>query len=103
MFKPVYAVDFSNPATNPAAKVGNIGMLVNFLGPLAMAIGAFICLAMLLWGGFLYITSGGEQDKIQQGKRTLTYALIGLVVMITAMLFVNVLAYVLGVKSFFAK
>jgi hypothetical protein len=103
MIKEVQAIDFSSPTVNPVANVGTFATLMNVIAPLAMAIGAFICLAMLFWGGFLYLTSGGEADKVQQGKRTLTYAIIGLIILICSTLFVNVIALVLGVPSFFAK
>lgn len=103
MIKAAHAIDLSNPVIYPVARVSSIATLMNVIGPIAMSIGALICLAMLLWGGFLYITSSGEQEKIQQGKRTLTYALIGMIIMVCSVLFVNLITYFLGVNSFFTK
>lgn len=37
-----------------------------------------LALLMFVWGGFQWITSGGEKEKIDKGKRTLTWAVIGL-------------------------
>lgn len=37
-----------------------------------------LALLMFVWGGFQWITSGGEKEKIDKGKRTLTWAAIGL-------------------------
>lgn len=103
LVKPAYAVDLSIPQYNPLARVSSVGVLMNVVGPIAMGIGGFICLMFLLWGGFLYLTSGGEPEKVQQGKRTLTYAIIGLIVMVCSVLFVNIITYVFGVNSFFKK
>lgn len=103
MIKAAYAVDFSNPRINPAANVSSFATLVNVLGPIAMVIGGGICLTFLIWGAFVYLTSAGEPEKVQQAKRTITYALIGLIVMICSVLFVNIITHVLGVNSFFKK
>lgn len=102
MIKAAHAIDLSNPAVNPVARVGTIATLMNVIGPIAMTIGGVICLVMLLWGGFIYLTSGGEPEKLQQGRRTITYAIIGLIIMICSVLFVNLITYVLGVKSYFS-
>ena len=39
-----------------------------------------IAVLMIIWGGINYLTSAGDEDKARTGKKTLTYALIGLVV-----------------------
>ncbi len=37
-----------------------------------------LALLMFVWGGFQWITSGGEKEKIQKGKNTLIWATIGM-------------------------
>jgi len=39
-----------------------------------------IAVLMLIWGGFLYLTSAGDDSKAENGKKTISYALIGLLV-----------------------
>ena len=39
-----------------------------------------IAVLMLIWGGVTYLTSAGDEDKAKTGKKTLSYAIIGLVV-----------------------
>lgn len=39
---------------------------------------------MIVWAGFLFVTSGGEEKKIGQAKRLLYWAIIGLVLCILA-------------------
>lgn len=39
-----------------------------------------LALGGIVYGGFLYIFSGGEESKVQQGKNAITYSIIGLIV-----------------------
>ncbi len=39
---------------------------------------------LILYGGYLYMTSQGEQDKVKKAKQTLTTAIIGLLIILTA-------------------
>lgn len=43
-----------------------------------LGISGSLALAFFVWGGFLWLTSGGSADKIEQGKRTLVWATLGL-------------------------
>ena len=55
----------------------NIGKLIlQFLGVAA--------LVMFIYGGLLWITSGGKSEQINQGKRVLTGALIGIIIVVFA-------------------
>jgi hypothetical protein len=44
---------------------------------LGVAVGSFI---YLLYGAFLYATAFGDEKKVEQGKRSITYALIGVII-----------------------
>jgi len=48
-----------------------------------------IAILFIIWGGFQYITSSGNKDKAEAAKQTLTYAVIGLVVIVLAKVIVN--------------
>jgi len=49
---------------------------------------------MILWGAFQYTTSGGDEKKTESAKKTITYAIIGLVI---AMLAIAIVQLVLGI------
>ena len=49
---------------------------------LAMIAGAIVCFAMLIVGGFRFMTSGGDPKKTQAAAATLTYGVLGLVMFI---------------------
>ncbi len=45
----------------------------------------------IVYGGFLYITSGGNKERIDTAKKTLTYAILGLLLVALAGVILNVL------------
>lgn len=48
-----------------------------------------IAVVMIIIGGIIYATSAGDSGKVTQGKNTVLYAVIGLVVAILAFAIVN--------------
>lgn len=52
---------------------------------------------LIIFGGFKYVTSGGDSNKVSGAKNTIIYAIVGLVV---AMLAQPLVKYVIG---FFTK
>lgn len=51
---------------------------------LVLGIVGYIAVALVMWGGIQYMTAQGEPSKIASGKKTITNALIGLVIVMTA-------------------
>ena len=43
-----------------------------------------ICSIMILYGGFQIMSSGGDPEKAKKGRQTITYAIVGLVVVLVA-------------------
>jgi len=62
-----------------------VGKLINFF----LLILGLIAVVMLVYGGFLYVTSNGDEGKIESATKTITYAIIGLVVAFAAALVVR--------------
>ena len=46
---------------------------------------------LFLIGGFIYLTSSGNPEKVEAGKRTLTYALTGFLVILFALLILRLI------------
>lgn len=57
--------------------VTNIVNLITFI------VGA-VAVVMIIYGGFKYITSGGDPGKVTSAKNTILYGLIGLVIVAVA-------------------
>lgn len=41
---------------------------------------SMIAVLFVIWGGVQYLTSVGDENRMESGKRTVTYAFIGLVI-----------------------
>ena len=44
---------------------------------------------MLVIGGLLYLLSGGDEDRMKQGKSIVVYSLIGITIALSALVLVN--------------
>ena len=62
------------------------GIFQNTLAVL-LGLGGILLFILLLWGGIQYITAGGDPKSLEQAKRTLTYAIGGIVLLALAYLF----------------
>lgn len=72
----------NNPLTGPN------GVLTNVTNILAAAAG-IIGLIFIIWAGIKYITANGDSAQISQAKKTIIYALVGLVVVAVARPLIN--------------
>lgn len=69
--------------TNPIA-CGDYGCVLDKITTFLVYIGAPIATIMILVGGFMMVTAGGDPEKFSKGKKILLYAAIGFVVILAA-------------------
>lgn len=62
--------------------------VLNFL----LSIVGIVAIIMLVFGGFTYLTSVGDESKAEAGKKIVTYAIIALVVALSALILVTQIA-----------
>ena len=55
----------------------------------AIGFSAIVAVVMIVFAGFKYITANGDENKISSATKTLTYAIVGLVVCFIAVMLVN--------------
>ena len=79
--KPPFAANITSPEGNTAS-VANI-ILQLIAGSLIYAAGP-IAVLMLAVGGFRYVTSHGDQNQMEGAKKTIIWAIIGLLVIIVS-------------------
>lgn len=71
-------------------------IVLNVVFDLMLAVG-YIALGMVIYGGYLYIMAQGDPGRAVRGKKTLTTAVIGVVIAMGATVIVNTLMIVLGI------
>ncbi len=62
----------------------------------AMGFVGIVMLVMILWSGLLFMTSGGDEDKVKRAKMTFFNAIIGLIIILSAY---SIVAFVLQALS----
>lgn len=55
-----------------------------------------LALAALIWGGFIYVTSLGNEKRIEQAKQIIIWAIVGLAIIFLAFVIINFVAGILG-------
>lgn len=88
--------------TGNAADVPTIqGIECVFANIIAAALGlaAIILFGMFVFGGFRYLTSGGNPEAVEKARGTLTHAVAGLVILILAFVILLVIAEFTGVTQ----
>lgn len=97
--KQAYAVDIYNPAPGFFASWGGnntfAGILV-FAINIGLSIAGLVAVLFIIYGGFQYMTSAGNEERAETGRRTLVNAIIGLVVIILSYVIVSVINNAFG-------
>ncbi len=70
-------VVIENPLGN-ATLTDIINNLIDFL----LTIALIVCPLMIVVGGFYFVTSGGDPEKAKRGRQIITYAAIGLIIVL---------------------
>ncbi len=65
--------------------------LVSKVINLALYFSGIVAVVFIIIGGFYYMTARGNEEQATSGRRTLTYAIIGLVIIIFSFVIVNVI------------
>lgn len=88
--------DVLMPQTNGEADVRKFvtSIALNIIQA-ALALVAYITVFFIIKGGFLYMTSTGVQESMVAAKKTITNAIIGLVIAVFAASIVNAVAGVI--------
>jgi hypothetical protein len=91
--------------SNPNTDVNECGLtqmfitVINF-SKLILAVSGIGALLMFMYGGVMWIISGGAQEQIQKGKQALTAAAVGLAIVLLAWMVVNTLLAALTGQEF---
>lgn len=83
-------------ANSPATIQDLNNVLGNFLNVTLALVGALSAI-MLVVGGFMFLTAGGNKEATSKAGLTLTYAVIGLILAASAILIINLLGNFLGI------
>ncbi len=76
---------------------GGIGDIISFAVPALITVAGLAFLGYLIMGAFRFVTSGGDQKSVDGAKKTITYALIGLLIVFASYWIIEILQTVTGI------
>lgn len=90
------------PAGVPTGGIDTGEKIINLGFTLLFVVGVILTIALVIYSGIQWTLSGGDKEKIASARARLTYAIIGLVVIVTAFAIVRIVLTLLGYfPSFF--
>ncbi|RJR15718.1 hypothetical protein C4579_01415 [Candidatus Microgenomates bacterium] len=98
LIPPAYAQVPIASAFPPAQAFPNVGSFVNVLVKNVLLIGGIVGFAMLIYVGYRYIESGGNEKATQQNQEAFTAIIIGLIIMFVAYFLVQIAETITGVQ-----
>lgn len=85
--------DIRPPTGIPSGGLGNLSVFMsNFLTVFIVA-GAILMLIYIIWAGMQWITSGGDKQKLATARGRLNFAIIGFLVILTAIIVINLIGF----------
>ena len=84
------------PDNNSCMKTGDchlsdIPFFIQYIASYLVGIAGTISVVMVMWGGYQWIMGGVSEDQKGKGKKTLTYAVIGLIITLLSWVIINVI------------
>lgn len=79
------------------ATIADLGTVFGNVVKSLLGFAGIVLFILLLAGGFKYITSGGDPKAVESARNTLTYAIIGLIVILLSYLILVLIYKITGV------
>lgn len=84
--------EITPPAGVPTGGLTGVGRSIVQTGvSLLFIVAVIFALGYILFGGFKWMTSGGDQEKLAGARQTITYAIIGLAIVALSFTVINVI------------
>lgn len=80
------------PGTDPLPTQNTATEIILRVIQILLAIAGLVAVIFLIVGGFRYITAGGNEETAEAAKKTITNAIIGIVIIILAFVIVRVIS-----------
>lgn len=79
----------------PTTVVGVVGLFSKALG-IIQTVFFIVAAILLIYAAFLYLTSGGDEEKVKKAKSSLIYAIIAIAVALLALVIPQIIANFTG-------
>ena len=93
-----YWMNPSDCTNNGVLTLACIPLLLKLVINVLLGFSGFVALILIITSGIKLILSGGDAKKVGTAQKTLTYAIMGLVVIFLSFFIIDVISGVTGVK-----
>lgn len=94
---PIAPSSWSSPGGDQPATLKDLEIVFEKIVTAAVELALVVFFIMLLYGGFKYLTSGGDAKGTEAGQKTITSALLGIVLLIGIWLILRFITVFTGV------
>ncbi len=84
------------PIEGPLQGINNIADLINRILPFFITAAGIILFFVFIWGGYDFISSQGNAEKIKSAQAKITTGIIGFVLLIVSYLLVRLIVRIFG-------
>ncbi len=98
MIKQVWA-QIENPAVSPDLQ--GPSALATYVGTVwqaAYLVGGLLLLGFLIYGAIMWLTSAGDKMLLEKAQKTITNAVIGLLILAASLPIIKIIEHVLGIS-----
>jgi len=93
----VYAIDITENNFAPA-KITSVAGLMKVILPLLVLGAGLFFLVILLQAAFKILTAGDNKEAISKAQKTIFFAVLGLIVVVSSFLLVKLIGVILGIQ-----
>ncbi len=87
------------PLLNPNTKqpIQSLSEVINIITSFVVPLAVIVLFFVLVWGGYDFLLSRGNAEKIKTARAKLTAGVVGFVLLIMSYLIVNIVSYMFGI------
>lgn len=83
----------------PLKGINTVGDLINTLMKFLIPLAGIILLLVLIWGGYDFLMSGGNPEKVKSAQAKITTGIIGFVLLVLSYLIVRIISFIFGLQT----
>lgn len=95
---PPTVTPFINPTSFAPANFINIEVIYRLITPLLMIGAAILFLATIISAAFTYINADGNPENIKKAQKSMMFAVLGLLLVVSAYLITKIFAFIFNLK-----
>lgn len=89
----------SGCVTDGVARLTCIPAVIQNVVGFALIASGIVAVIFIIWAGARYVTSGGDQKRVDAARKTLTWAIIGLIIILMSFFIVNFIGVLTGTQD----